>query len=689
MDPNRGLSTRLLSTAALLLALPIALCSAAADPRSFFTLTTGNGHGFQLFDAKAGRFVGFLDHPYRYVRAPENDPTDDGPERRNLLEDFSIGVRRHRRVEPLVWKGDASYERQTNILRVSAKGAKGYFFAPFGLERNAMVALVRVGRLSLSDRGVFQLKFHLGGTPKSKIFWQDTLEIVKLPGEKVRRLDDEPAAWAQTGKGPGTMIYLPLSPSPEFDCYPAACEADELTSELRMRDTGGWFGMLVAYEEDPAKVDETAQVLREWAAGRSPKRIHDDALREFEAWRKTPRFKFKSAAERRVWRQNETVLRMGQVREPNIREPGHLRVNHGMILAGLPPGNWATGWVRDGSYATAALARMGHLVEAKASLDFMLNAEPMGKFKQDVHGADYRISLTRHYGSGEEEADYSTQKDHNVEMDDWGLYLWAARTYLDASNDKAWLFSPTRKGTVYEALRDGVAAALEQNLEPVPGAPASTARIVGVDTSIWEGNGEPRQHYAFTTLMAARGLMDFAAIARKAGKTADAEHFAALAGDVQKGFIQAFDSERGLIGSLTRRPATDIDGAMVEAFSMGVLQEPKGPVGRKTLANLERLKLATGGYKRNGGSDDYEINEWIFIDLRLASAFYRLGERRAEADSLIARNVAKAEANFDLIPEEYNATGKDGAVGSVLGSVPMVGYGAGTFTLAVLDREGL
>src|SRR5581483_9532116 len=181
-------------SAASLMVLCFALPAGAARTRSYFTLTTGNGHGFQLFDAKAGRFVGFLDHPYRYLRAPEADPKADGPERRNLLEEFSAGVRRHGRTEPIEWKNDAAYERQTNVIRVSAKGAKGYFFSPFGLERNAMAALVKVGRLSLSDHGIFRLHFHLGGNPKSKVFWESTLDIVKLPGEKVRKLDGEPPA---------------------------------------------------------------------------------------------------------------------------------------------------------------------------------------------------------------------------------------------------------------------------------------------------------------------------------------------------------------------------------------------------------------------------------------------------------------------------------------------------------------
>src|SRR4029077_16506952 len=106
-----------------------------------------------------------------------------------------------------------------------------------------------------------------------------------------------------------------------------------------------------------------------------------------------------------VWRQAETVLRMGQIREPYQESPR--RKNHGMILASLPPGGWHTGWVRDATYAVVALSRMGHPTEARAAPDFFLNAEA-GKYSSPPYlNGPYRISVVRYYGDGEEEADFS------------------------------------------------------------------------------------------------------------------------------------------------------------------------------------------------------------------------------------------------------------------------------------------
>ncbi|MBI3506851.1 MAG: hypothetical protein HY059_18590 [Proteobacteria bacterium] len=680
------------------------------ETRTYQFLPTGNGLGFQVFDASRHRVVAFLDHPYRYLRAPEKF-CRDGPERRNLLKDFSLGVLHGpESVWTEAWAGeDARYLRQTNVVDTSAVigkiRVKERYFSPYGLGRNALVALARVETetgAAAPDDGMARLSFRLGGNPRSEDIGHSTLRIEDLPGARIQTFGGDAPAWVQTGRGQGALLYIPLIRRVGMECRttgaagaaPASraleeletkCAGDTVDAVLRMPTSEGWFGVVVAYVDDPADAPKALAEIRAWIAGRPPAQLLDDALREFEAWRKPPQARFRSDAEASLWRQSETVLRMSQVLEPNLRGKGALRVNHGMILASLAPGNWATGWVRDGTYATVALARMGHFEEARKSLDFMINAEPIAppRLREEVNGADYRISLTRHYGSGEEETDCSGQPGPNVEMDGWGLYLWAARQYLEASGDADWLTSATRKGTVYEALRDGVAAPLERNLETPP-----MPRIMRPDSSIWETNNR-RKHFSFTTIAAIRGLCDFAAIARKAGRADDAEKYSRLAEEARAGFMKAYVTpDLGAIGSLDRSPRTDLDGAMIEAVTLGVFANAGDPGARRTLANLERLKLAQGGYKRNGGDDTYEINEWIFIDLRLASALYRAG-RGADADELVKRIVRRSSPNFDLIPEEYNDVPKDGPIGSYTGAIPMVGYGSGVLVLSMLDREGL
>src|SRR5437867_464882 len=86
-----------LRSAAALLALIMVLvtpASARADgtQRTWNYLTTGNGHGFQVYDLNKNRITTFLEHPYRYV-APRADPTAEGIGRRNLAFDFYFGIR--------------------------------------------------------------------------------------------------------------------------------------------------------------------------------------------------------------------------------------------------------------------------------------------------------------------------------------------------------------------------------------------------------------------------------------------------------------------------------------------------------------------------------------------------------------------------------------------------------------------
>jgi len=700
-------------------ALPVpAFCAVAApEPRSYHTLTTGNGHGFQLYDETSGRLFAFMDHPYRYLRAPK-DLSTDGPESRNLLEDFALGMAKDGSTDwfSTAEPGAAGYAEETNIIKTALRSggnrADIYYFSPFGLERNAMIALAQ---MPAGAAGAARFKFNLGASAPNDLM-RLAFKVSPVPGQRLQKLGE---AWVQTGNGGGALIYLPLADNAALKCAvsgssapgPAeafsgetVCAGDEVSGEFALAAKEGWFGLLIAYVDEPAEVPAALDSLRGWLAGRGQQAILKDSLAEWAAWRKPPQVRFRSEEEAKVWRQNEAVLRMAQVREPNIRREGVLRVNNGMILASLMPGCWATGWVRDGSYATAALARMGHWKEAKASLDFFLNAEPVGKFKSYASFSDYRISLTRYYGSGEEEADHSGWPQPNIEFDDWGLFLWAAGQYVAASGDTAWLSEParkgtvyvqgengyrtvgvsdgTRKGTVYEALRDGVARPLEENLEPYP-----LPRILQRDSSIWEVHGNAR-HYAFSNINAIRGLLDFAALAKKAGKAADAKKYGRLAKEIRAGFESSFAAEGGLLGALERSKATDTDGAVIEALGMGVLSAPKGRLAMSTLAKMEKLRTAAGGYKRNGGDDPYDFNEWVFMDLRAASALYRV-EQPKKADYFVESVTRRAAANFGLIAELYNVVAKDGPIGAYTGSIPMAGYGSGVYIMALLDRDGL
>ena len=658
-------------------------------PRTWSYLTTGNGHGFQVFDAQQNKITTFLDHPYRYL-APGPDPKSDGIGRRNLAFDVFFGVRA---AGGSGWldTGQAvgpEYVDQSNIIHAPTNlagiTADSYFFAPFGYEGNALVGVLHAPG---ATDGFALFNFHMGGAPG------DTQPAAN--GESMRASGTDAAV--ETGPGGGAMVYVALTGLDHLDCggpfnkvtagqdlaNNTSCSGDDQVMGLQKKlDSNGWLAVAMQFVEDPAQADNAAASLRAWAKGRTADAILNDAKSEFEAWRKPPAADIQlTDDERKLWRQSETTLRMGQIREA---WGANGRTNTGMILASLPPGEWHTGWVRDAQYAIVALARMGHYDEAKAALDFFLGTNgPVGKFKQFVSNVDYRISVVRYFGTGEEQADYSGQQSPNVETDGWGMFMWSARQYVEASGDTAWLSAPTKKGdTAYAAIKGGVADALEANLEP--------SGIAKADSGIWEVHDQNKRHFAFTTMAAARGFCDMAVLAKKGGDAASVQKYQDLAKKVTTGFYAAFADPQGAIGGSVEGLSNQkyYDGSVAELFNWSVLTDYTSKTSKATLDLFNNLKVASGGFKRNNdGLSSYDDNEWILVDLRISGALRR-GGRAAEADGYVAQLVSKAAANFYLLPELFNDVQADGQVGKYTGSIPMVGYGGGAYVMTILDRAG-
>ena len=681
------------------LAVACAATALAATPqRSLQYLTTGNGFGFQVFDASKMRIKQFLERPYRYLY-PRADPKAEGPVRRNLAFDVYFG---------LVAGGDygwlpssdteAGYVEETNVMRSSGKrGAiqtEAYYFAPFGYSGNAMVMLLKAtntGGAPVKVDGAALFNFHMGAGEENP----------GAEGESVS-FDGSSGVAVETGPGGGALIYVGMGVDRAScssgayneinggqDITPlASCQGNDLP-EVFQRSLGtlapqqsGWWGVAVLFEPDGAGAKDAALARwKQFVGGREPEALLKAVLDEWKSWRKpipegVIRDQTKDTA---IWRQSEAVLRMGQVLEPWSESP-KLK-NHGMVLASLPPGQWHTGWVRDAQYAIVALARLGHCDESRKALEFFLNAEA-GRFKSYVKNADYRISVVRYFGNGVEEADYSGQPTPNIETDGWGMFLWSARIHVDLCNDAAWLAKTTRYSeNIYDVINQKVAGAMEANLEP-------SADIMNKDTSIWEVHMDKAQHFFYTSAAAARGFCDMATLALRAGKDSDAKHYAELAARVRVGIEKNFvDQSKILAGSLEKLGTGSQyrDGATVEAVTWDLVTSGSA-IASATMNGFSSLKTVLGGYKRIEGSNDpYDTNEWILIDLRVADAFRRMG-RPTQADALLAWVTDQAASNYNLLPELYDVNTPNG---SYTGSIPMVGYGAGAYVITLLQRAGI
>ena len=72
----------------------------------------------------------------------------------------------------------------------------------------------------------------------------------------------------------------------------------------------------------------------------------------------------------------------------------------------------------------------------------------------------------------------------------------------------------------------------------------------------------------------------------------------------------------------------------------------------------------------------------MLLDLRIASALVSFGDR-SEARGLIDWVTAQAALNYNLLPEIYAVE-----TGFYDGSIPMVGFGAGAYAVALSDFYG-
>jgi GH15 family glucan-1,4-alpha-glucosidase len=408
-------------------------------------------------------------------------------------------------------------------------------------------------------------------------------------------------------------------------------------------------------------------------------------ITRFERWRAKPAVHFTNDQERHLWRQSETMLRIAQSREPNRAD----RHGNGLIVAALPD-VFSTPWVRDMAWATAALIRMGHRDEARAALLAYFNARPTGKMRAEVNGADYQISVVRYWGDGSEEPFFTQEGATNIEFDNWGEVLWVLGEYVRKYDDPALLKTITYRGTVYETARDFIVKPLMANTEKYDGG-----LIVTSDTSIWEERQKDKKHFAFSTAMAIVGLREFAEVARRAGDEAARDQALKDAALLQKGFDAAFIRGGKLRGTLEEGVKNDIDGALLPIINFGIVRDPE--VIRDTIERMRLLKVASGGYRRVRGTYTdpkiyeywYEQEEFLFVDFHLAELYRRVGRKR-EGDAILQRIVGKSAADHNIIPEMYVAVPCElfpGEIGDPTGAMPMVGYGAGTYVLHLLDRE--
>lgn len=684
---------------------------AQAPERSWYTMTTGNGHGFQLFNRVDGKLDQFLEHPYRYL-APLDERRDGGVSRRDLMHDAYFGLRVNGSSTWLDALRTVEYEDQSHIIKAQDlyEGLELTirYFAPFELDANALV-------MTLSAHNPTSEPIEAQAIAKVNLMLGSGLDRL-YPGSEQESITGTEAMLIETGPGGGHAMYLPFDGTVRKGCgedsalYYGWLESASGASEgpcngnnqvttftqsmvVEPGDTVH-FGLGVVFLNDTPNepqaddfrdertIDEVFTQWQGYVNNRDAGQVIADTKASFEAWRVAPSalgLDALSEDEIAVWRQSETVLRMGQIRERTQDN----RRNFGMFLAALPPGEWHIGWVRDGAYAIVAQAMVGHLEEAKYGVEFFLNAWA-GFFNSPQYlGRHYRISSVRYYGNGKEEGDFNADGP-NVETDGFGLALWAARGYLHYSCDTQWLDTTTLHGdTIYEALTQTAEEIDALLVNDLPTA----------ECSIWETHWDYREVFTYTAATQIRGLYDFAAIARFKGdfaratyfyQRAEALHAATLDRLVHPEF-NSFVSHLNVANS-----PYFVDGSTIEMLSWDFVL-PDDPAYIGTMNEYQRLQTPFGGYKRleqqlsltgGSGASQYDLSQWVLLDLRIGQAFRKMGQPD-RAEELLQFVTDSAVRNDHLVPELFNPDD-----GRYEGAIPMVGYGAGAWQVAQLEKYG-
>ena len=605
----------------------------ACQPATASHLVTGNGFGFAVVAPETGAATKFYPHPHSYVRSDPARPLGEGIETISFITSLTLD-------EPGRSAG-ADYADDTHVIRFRRGAGEGTVFMPFGLDRSALVVV--------SDG------------PAWSVEWA-------RPIRSQKQMD---GARLLTFEGIGdALLLIPLA------------EARPAPGNQPMAGGSAWA--LIALETE-SEAEAAIREFEDWRAGLAPGQLVSRELARFEQWRAKPAVHFRNEGERHLWRQSETMLRIAQSREPNRAD----RHGNGLIVAALPD-VYSTAWVRDMAWATSALIRMGHRAEARSAILAYFNARPTGRMRSEVNGSDYQISVVRYWGDGSEEPFFTQEGSTNVELDNWGEVLWVLGEYLRTYDDPALLEAATHRGPLYESARDFVVKPLMANTEDYGGG-----LIVAADTSIWEERQKDKKHFAFSTAMAIVGLREFAQAARRAGDEAMQRQALQDMALLQKGFDAAFIRGGRLRGTLEQGTKNDIDGALIPILNFGVVRDAN--VIRDTVARMELLKVASGGYRRVRGTHTdpaifeywYEQQEFLFVDLALAELYLRLG-RKSEGDAMLQRIVARSASDHNIIPEMYVAVPCElfpGRIGDPTGAMPMVGYGAGAYVLHLLERE--
>jgi uncharacterized protein (TIGR03382 family) len=659
----------------LILCLLNPLHAAEVEPwASYPMLPSANGYGVVVLNEEnaGGTMLDtFSDRIYKRVSA-DADPV------RDLLYDTYFGID----GDWLTRASAADYIPGTGVIQIN-RSVEGlavteYAWTPMALQWPGYVQLLKVTNTGEESRNLVVNTLHNvhvgdfvdGKATGNELIWASYGQIIEKGAETGlgMRFDTRTPNASHTCKN----VFESVGDfdgvcSTEADAIPGDNQSGgfQWTVELAPGDTR-WFEVSSTFFHEHEHTSPIA-ARDAWYATASTAEV---ALTMESAWWSSWHLGSDmpdelSPDEQRVYKQSLTFLKMAQVAEEGDA--------HGQIPASFPASasvgdfthQWNITWVRDQAYAIRALTQAGHLEEAEAALAFTLQ----GKANQYVErvGMDYGLSVCRMYGDGTEWSD-DDGTGPNIELDNFGLTLWAIGEWVKAGGDISFVESHN----VFEDVADVLVSTIDDT------------QLIKPDSSIWERHWDGNQkHFTYTSAWAVRGLMEAHELAVVLEDTARAETYLNAANSIQEGVCNNLvNGEFGLVGNLEEAPLLALDMAVVDTFNNHTLNG-QDELATQTLNILkDNLSVESGhGFKRNDDGDVYDEHEWVVMDLRMAEA-YRRNCKPAKAQALEDWVTNQAVANHLIIPELMEP-----ATAAYAGPAPMMGFGAGAYVIAMNNRE--
>jgi GH15 family glucan-1,4-alpha-glucosidase len=642
---------------------------------SYNYLPFGNGMSVAVYDMKKSKsLIYFYDHIYKQY--------DQKSQSQSFLKKDGIrwGVNNGWLDS---WKVEqAEYVNGTGIVKINKSyselqniSVNEYYFMPMQSDKRIIVAVLELANIGDGDVTVNPFLYVEAALSSKETAVKKDMDGGIVFSESASKVKE------------GSPILMTLVPSPDSYAYKmkknypdnfskntvaldnVVEEGSDLIGAMRYKPVaikkGQNVRVMAVFALCPSgQDDEYIKEMSSYLKNGADKCLSDE-MAWWDKWHKVEKIpSYLTEDEKLLYKQSTAVLKMAQCREPG--KP------YGQILASMPPGQWNICWPRDASYSMVALVKSGHLEEAKACLEFMLNA-PNGKFNgANYVGKDYKISVCRYYGNGDEESDLN-QSGPNLEWDDFGLFLWAFSEYVQASKDKAFLKK------YYPVAKELIADVLVHLMEP--------EGYLKPDSSIWERHWEPekgvdgKKHFAYSTINAYNGLTQFANISPD---KKDKKYYLAKADAIKAGFLKNFIVDNVIVVNLEDKAKganSYMDASVIEAVNFGMVDKK---VAAATLAALEKyLKMEKSpGFFRNDDNTWYDLQEWIVVDLRIAVAYYMMGNKD-RAYEIVRWIVDNAKANFYLVPELLEQKNQ-----SFQGAIPMAGFGAGVYIIVTDFMKG-